>query len=243
MDVVPDASTIDVWPFWLKAPASLNREYRSLLSSNEVERADRFALEHLTRAHELSHGALRLLLAGALSCKPQAIEYRYGPRGKPFLGGPSRLQFNMAHSGNLALYAFTLDQEIGVDLEEIRGVPEIYQIAARYFCEEEAAELKTFPTGTQANQAFFRCWTRKEAYIKAVGDGLSIPLNRFQVSLSDETAQFLHIDEDKTTAAQWTLQHLDPVPNYFGALAYHNAPRTLRLHSPLTPEQLLDFTG
>ncbi|HLK18732.1 MAG TPA: 4'-phosphopantetheinyl transferase superfamily protein [Bryobacteraceae bacterium] len=236
-----DSRAISVWSVRLSATESVNREYRELLSSDEIERADRFVFEHLTRSYELSHGALRLLLARALDCPPREIEFDCGPRGKPFLRENSHLKFNMAHSGDLALYAFLFDIEIGADVEEIRDVPEIEKIAARFFCSEEAKELKQFGSGEEAVQAFFRCWTRKEAYIKAVGDGLFIPLDRFQVSLAaDEPARFLHIDNDATAANEWTLHHLDPAPNYVGALAYPGAPRTVHFHELVTPQELLN---
>jgi len=240
MDAVPGSREVHVWSVWLNAPKAVNRDYRELLSPKEIERADRFVFEHLTRSHELSQGALRLLLAHLLNCRAQAVEFNYGPRGKPFLQGDSRIRFNMAHSGQLALYAFTLDVEIGVDVEEIRDIPDMERIAAGYFCKAEAAELKAIGPGERAMQAFFRCWTRKEAYIKAVGDGLYIPLDQFQVTLSaDAPAKFLHIGNDPNVAARWTLQHLDPAMNYVGSLAYHDAPRTIHLHQPLSPEQLL----
>jgi 4'-phosphopantetheinyl transferase len=240
MDVVPGSRAVHVWSIWLNAPAPVNREYRNLLLPIEIERADRFVFEHLTRSYELSHGALRLLLAHTLNCRAQEVEFNYGPRGKPFLKGGSRMKFNMAHSGNLALYSVTADVEIGVDVEEMKEVPDMTQIATRYFCDAEAAELKAIGAGRPAIQAFFRCWTRKEAYIKAVGDGLYIPLDQFQVTLSAEApSKFIHIGNDEGVAARWTLQHLDPAPNYVGALAYQDSPRSIHFHQPLTPEQLL----
>ena len=157
------------------------------------------------------------------------------------LQGNSRICFNMAHSGNLALYAFTTDCEIGVDVEEFREIPEMAQVASHYFSEAEAAQLLSIGSEMAAREAFFRCWTRKEAYIKAVGDGLYLPLDQFQVTLEpDAPAKFIHIGNDSAAAAEWTLQHLDPAPNHFGALAYHAAPRNIVFNGPLNPEQLLD---
>jgi 4'-phosphopantetheinyl transferase len=244
MDVVPGSRSVDVWSIWLNTPAPVNHDYRNLLSPIEIERADRFVFEHLTRSYELSHGALRMLLAQTLNCRAREVEFTYGPRGKPFLKGDSRTKFNMAHSGSLALYAVTADVEIGVDVEEMREVPDMEQIAARYFCDAEAADLKAVGGGKPAMEAFFRCWTRKEAYIKAVGDGLYIPLDQFQVTLSpDEPARFVHISHDAGVAARWALQHLDPASNYIGALAYEDDPRSVHFHQPLTPEQLLVRIG
>jgi len=232
---------VHVWAVWLKAPPEVNRAYRRLLSGDEIARADRFVFEHLTRSHELSHGALRLLLAHFLKCQPGDISFRFGPRGKPMLESDSRICFNMAHSASLALYAITVDCEIGVDVEELRNIPEIEQVASHYFSKAEASQLLSIGPGAAAREAFFRCWTRKEAYIKAIGDGLYLPLDQFQVTLlSDAPAKFIHIGNDSAAAAEWTLEHLNPAPNYLGALAYHAAPRRIVFHEPLDPEELLD---
>jgi 4'-phosphopantetheinyl transferase len=232
---------VHVWAVWLKASPPANRAYRCLLSPHEMARADRFVFEHLTRSHELSQGALRLLLAHSLKCQPGDVAFRFGPRGKPMLQGDSRMRFNMAHSGSLALYAITVDCEIGVDVEELRDIPELEQVASHYFSKAEALQLLSIADEMATREAFYRCWTRKEAYIKAVGDGLYLPLDQFQVTLlSDAPAKFIHIGDDSAAAAEWTLQHLDPAPNYFGALAYRAAPRNIVFHEPLKPEQLLN---
>ena len=103
------------------------------------------------------------------------------------------MRFNISHSGGLAVFAFTLDCEVGVDVEEIRELKDLAEIAARFFCAEETAELMSLPAD-QRTAAFFRCWTRKEAYIKAIGDGLSAPLDGFAVTLGrDEPARLIHL--------------------------------------------------
>jgi len=147
----------------------------------------------------------------------------------------------MSHSGGLALFAFTTDCEVGVDVEEVRGVFDIEQIASHYFCSAEASDLLSI-RGTEAKlEAFFRCWTRKEAYIKAVGDGLYHPLDNFQVTLlPNDPVRFVHIGHDSGAAAEWTLQHLDPVSNYVGALAYQAEGRSILFHQALEAEELLE---
>jgi 4'-phosphopantetheinyl transferase len=231
---------VHVWAVWLNAPAEVNRAYRRLLSPDEIGRADRFVFEHLTRSYELSQGALRLLLAHSLKCEPRDIEFRFGPRGKPMLQDGSQICFNMTHSGGLALYACTVNCEIGVDVEELRDVPDLEKVASHYFSKAEAAELLSIGSEIPRREAFFRCWTRKEAYIKAIGEGLYLPLDQFQVTLlPDAPAKFVHIGNDFSAASEWTLQHLDPAPNFAGALAYRGAPRNIVLHEPLNPEQLL----
>lgn len=241
IDLITRHTEVHVWAVWLKAPVVVNQAYRRLLSPTEIVRADRFAFEHLTRSYELSQGALRLLLANLLKCNPSDVSFRFGRRAKPMLQGGSRIRFNMAHSGGLALYAFTVDCEIGVDVEELREIPEIAQVASHYFSKAEASELLSIGDKISARDAFFRCWTRKEAYIKAVGDGLYLPLDQFQVTLSqDAPVKFVHIGSNVRAAAGWTLQHLDPAPDYVGALAYPAAPRDIVFHGPLSPEQLLN---
>jgi 4'-phosphopantetheinyl transferase len=241
IDLVPGHAEAHVWAVWLNAPAAVNHAYRCLLSPSEIARADRFVFEHLTRSYELSQGALRLLLAHVLRCQPREVGFDFGPRGKPMLQGGSRIRFNMAHSGGLALFALTVDCEIGIDVEQLRDIPDIEQVATHYFSKAEASELLSIGDKISARDAFFRCWTRKEAYIKAVGDGLYLPLDQFQVTLSrDAPAKFVHIGNDVSAAAEWTLQHLDPAPNYLGALAYQAAPRNIVFHGPLNPEQLLN---
>jgi 4'-phosphopantetheinyl transferase len=234
---------IHVWAVRLTASAAVNRVYRILLSDEEIARADRFAFEHLRHSYELSHGALRLLLAHYLERGPRDIKFTFGPRGKPAVQD-SRIRFNMAHSSGLALYAFTRDCDIGVDVEEIRSIPEIEQIAVRYFCRPEASEVLSIDDVSARHEAFFRCWTRKEAYIKAVGDGLYLPLDQFQVTLlPGDGSRFVHIGNDIGTARNWTLQHLDPAPRYVGALAYKSESRHVVLHELAETQQLLCLIG
>jgi 4'-phosphopantetheinyl transferase len=231
---------VQVWPVRLAAPAEVNYAYRALLSREEAARADRFAFENLRRSYELSQGALRLLLSYYLDCRPGDVEFTIGPRGKPALRGDSRIRFNMAHSGGLALYAFTADCEIGLDVEAMRSIPEIEQIASHYFCRAEASELLSIEDAATRQEAFFRCWTRKEAYIKAVGEGLYLPLDQFQVTLSPtDPAQLVHIGNDVSAARKWTLQHLDPAPGFIGALAYQSEARQVVMSEPLETQALL----
>jgi 4'-phosphopantetheinyl transferase len=233
-------TAIHVWSIWLEAPHAVNRFCRSLLSPDEIARGDRFAFERLTRAYELSHGFLRLLLGGLLNCDPRKIRFKTGPMSKPALRDYPDVHFNMAHSGRLATYAFAYDCELGVDVEELRPITGIAQIASNMFCREEATQILCISPGLSRNRAFLCCWTRKEAYVKAVGDGLYHPLNQFRVSLTDgEAARFVHIGNDSRAAAAWTLQHLELAPNYVGAVAYRAAARSILLDLPWKPEEFL----
>jgi 4'-phosphopantetheinyl transferase len=236
------AQPVDVWAVWLNASASVSRAFRNLLSSDEILRADRFAFEQLRISFEVSHGTLRILLAQYLGCNPHELVFTIGPRGKPALCGNSQLQFNMAHSGGLAVCAFSHGFEIGVDIEELHDIHDFEQIAERYFCREEASQLLSVDGKKQRKEAFFRCWTRKESYLKAIGDGLSVPLDRFQVTLlSGSPVRFIHIGNQTSAASQWTLQHLEPAPGYVGALAYRGPTRNIVLNPPQHPQDFLDL--
>ena len=182
-----------------------------------------------------------MLLGHYLNSPPGDIQFSYGAKGKPSLAVSARVQFNMSHSGDLAMFAFTLDCEIGVDVEAIRPMPDMEVVAERFFCAEETAELMSLPAG-QRDDAFFLCWTRKEAYIKATGEGLSTPLDAFRVTLRPgEPARFVHFALDPVAAQAWSLHDLKPALQYAAALAYRDAPRPLETFRVINPKQLLEF--
>lgn len=194
------------------------------LAPDERERAERFHFERDRWRFVVGRGVLRTILGCYLELEPGQLKFCCGPYGKPGLAKmPStrenRLYFNLAHSQGLALYAVTREHEIGVDVEYIRAIPEMEQIAARFFSAQENAVLRSLPPG-QRQEAFFNCWTRKEAYIKAIGDGLAQPLAEFNVSLAPgEPTRLLSIKGDVQAAALWSVQALTPAPGYVAALA------------------------
>lgn len=168
-----------------------------------------------------------MLLQTYIGCEASRIQLRYGEKGKPLLSSPSRVQFNVSHAGNFALFAFTIDCNIGVDIEKIRPIPDRHEIARRFFCIEETKELASLPANEQ-ERGFFLCWTRKEAYIKAIGDGLSSPLDAFQVTLKpSEMARFVHFRLDPGSVNQWSLDNLDIDPLYASAVAYQAPKRKI----------------
>lgn len=230
---------LHVWPVSIQAPAAIVEQFRTLLSADETARAARFKFEHLQHSFILGRGALRVLLGRYLNTAPAALSFTYGSKGKPALAG--RLQFNASHSSGLALYAFTLDCELGVDVEALRSMPDVEDVARRFFCAEETAEFMALPAA-QRDHGFFLCWTRKEAYIKAIGEGLSAPLDAFRVTLRPgEPARMVHCDGDPIAAQAWTLHDLNPGRGYAGALAYRDSPRPLRTFEFFNPKQLLEL--
>lgn len=154
--------------------------------------------------------------------EPGRLNFCYGSHGKPALAegsGEDALRFNVSHSHGLALFALTRDREVGVDLEYVRSDLELEEIAARFFSPQEAATLRSLPAEMRT-EAFFAGWTRKEAYIKARGEGLSLALDGFSVSLvPGEPAMLLNTRGDPSEAARWTLRELKSGPGYAAALA------------------------
>lgn len=233
-----DRRRIDVWAVRLPESQDLAMRFRPILTRDETDRADRFLFDHLQYRFIVSRGALRVLLARYLGGAPAGIRLRYGSKGKPFLENPE-LQFNASHSSGLALFGFTRGCELGIDVERIRPLTEIREIAGQFFCPEEASELMSL-SPDERTQSFFLCWTRKEAYIKAVGDGLWLPLDSFRVALkSSDPPRFHHLGESQTEAQAWTLHNLEPAPQYAAALAYRDRPRSVRLFPVIEPEALL----
>jgi 4'-phosphopantetheinyl transferase len=212
----------------------------SWLSPDEVERADRFRFDQHRRAFVLGRAVLRALVASYLRIAPEEASFNYGQKGKPALCGTYSLSYNVSNSGDLAAYAFTSDCEIGVDIEHSRRLVEIEGIARRFFAAEEVTELMGLSEG-QRHDGFFNCWTRKEAYIKAVGDGLSVPLDSFQVTLQPGVpARMVALDGSSSAAQRWTLHAFTPAPDYAGAIAYQDRERPLTVNPLATVDQLLD---
>ncbi len=237
------AREVHLWGIWLNAGTEALAQFSSTLSSEERYRADRFSSEILKCSYTFSRGGLRILLAHYLGRLPNEIELIRGPKGKPSLRESSRIRFNTSHSGQMALYAFTLGCEVGVDVEQIRKLDDAESLASRFFSPGEISELLSL-NPKEMTQAFFRCWTRKEAYIKAVGGGLSIPLSCFQVTLLHGVpARLVQIADDMGDAGEWTLHHLEPAPGYVGALAYQDNPRPITIHPTVRAEDLSEALG
>src|SRR5271163_175955 len=189
---------------------------RGTLSIEETVRADRFYFARDRDAFIAARGTLRQLLGRYLGCAPGEIAFDYGPYGKPHLRGAPpglSLDFNVSHSHGLALMAFSLGRKLGIDVEFIRPAVASEEIAERFFSLQEVAELRSLPPAMRV-AGFFLCWTRKEAYVKAIGDGLQIPLKSFDVSLTpSEPARLESSDSER-----WTLCSLHPGTGFVGAL-------------------------
>jgi 4'-phosphopantetheinyl transferase len=212
---------VHVWRVPLDIPASVRTALHETLSPDERDRAGRYRFDRDRNRFTVGRGVLRLLLGSYLGIPPDRPRLCYGAQGKPALaneGGEWDLQFNLSHSQGLALVAFSPGRALGVDLEQIRPDLAEDRIAESFFSRQEVATLRALPPEQQA-EAFFACWTRKEAYIKALGGGLSISLDSFDVSLAPGApAALLRVRDDPGEASRWSLRELDPGPGFAGAL-------------------------
>ncbi len=192
-----------------------------LLTDQERQRAARFAFEPDRRRFIVARALLRQLLAARLGVRPEAIELAAAARGKPALAGclaASDLRFNVSHCQDVAVYAFSSGREVGIDVEAVRELPDADDVAARWFSRQEYATYRTLEPGDRA-LGFFQCWTRKEAFIKALGDGLFHPLDRFDVSLAPgEPARILRVEDVPGDRCRWRLEGFSPVPGFVAAV-------------------------
>lgn len=211
-------SAVEVVIERLDVAPDVAEEFDRALPAVERARARRYAFERDRRRFVVGRGRLRRLLAARLDVRPEEVELVSGPRGKPGLPAGSGLTFNMARSGEVAVYAFSRDREIGVDVEELRDLPDADTIATRFFSRREvAAYLALNPSDKTAG--FFNCWTRKEAFVKALGDGLHHPLDGFDVSLApDEPARLLRVGDLPGETCGWSLETFSPGPGFVGAV-------------------------
>jgi 4'-phosphopantetheinyl transferase len=213
------AGEVHLWSIDLDPPAERVEALRRFLSPDEQERASRFRFDRHRRQYAVGRGALRALLGGYLGTRPELVRFTYGPRGKPFLAEESQLFFNLSNSNELALVGFMLGREIGVDVEHLKPMPDCEKISERFFSESERRVLRDLPA-ERKEEAFFNCWTRKEAYLKAVGEGLAAPLDSFDVTLAPgEPPRMLTLRGDAAAASRWWFQHFRIDPDYIGALA------------------------
>ena len=213
---------VHVWRAPLDQPSSHIDSFRHTLAADEQTKADRFYFQNDRDHFIAAHGVLRAILGRYLDRAPECLSFCYGSHGKPALVGESgadAIHFNMSHSHGVALYAVARSRAVGIDLEFVRRELEIEQIAERFFSHRETATLRALPADLR-RCAFFLCWTRKEAYIKAKGEGLSMPLDRFDVSLvPGEPAALLSTRPDPDETCRWSLRELTLTTGHVAALA------------------------
>ncbi len=236
-----DEQTIHVWTVPIDSSEFVAARFFDHLSPEEQQRSERFRFAHLKQAFALTHGALRILLAQYIGERPRHIQFAYGRHGKPSVPNAKSIHFNISHSGRIALFAFTQGLEIGIDVEQLGPISGMDDIARRFFRADEVADMLSLPSEMQ-RLAFFLCWTRKEAYIKAIGGGLSIPLDSFRVTLiPGQPPSLMHPGEQRCSNSIWTLTDIELAPPYVGAVAYPGIERTLQLNFIAEAAELLDL--
>lgn len=212
-----EGGTVHVWRIRLDQENHGLERFRETLEPHELERAGRFHFEKHRRHFIVARGFLRTVIAGYLQAKPEALRFSYGEFGKPALESEHSLRFNLSHSNEVALLAVALDVELGVDVEHIRADFASEDIARRFFSRPEVDAFNALRQEERV-AAFFRCWTRKEAYIKAIGKGLSQALDEFDVTLAPGIAPALLRAKDDD-ATRWWLRDVEVGEGYAGALA------------------------
>jgi len=223
-----DLGVVHLWKLNLDSSKDKLIVLWNILSSDEKDRANKFYFEK-DRVHFVKcRASLRNLLGNYLGLKPAELQFEYTEYGKPYLSD-STLQFNVSHSNNKGLIAFSLENEIGVDIELINREIKIEELANRFFSENEANIIMSLNENIR-HRSFFKCWTRKEAFIKAQGEGLNIPLDKFEMSILDtDEVKMRSIEWKNEKIDDWTLVSFDVDDDYIGALVLKNKLKKLDL--------------
>lgn len=210
-----DGREVHVWRAALDQPVDRLDALGALLSADEAERAARFRFERDRVRFVAAHGALRIELARYLAVAPRDLRFEVGAHGKPRVPG-SDVRFNLSHSGDVGLVAVAWRRDVGCDVEWVSERPRADELAERFFSPAERVALAAVPDA-ERRAAFFDCWARKEAFVKARGEGLSLPLDSFDVAVTG-APRILATRPDPAEAARWQLLALDPSPGYAAAL-------------------------
>jgi 4'-phosphopantetheinyl transferase len=221
---------VHVWYADLDRLSETARNFEQLLSEDERQRASKFFFQRDRERFIVARGVLRSILSRYLNRAPAELRLQYSPFGKPALfpdQDEAALRFNLSHSIGTALYGVTLGREIGLDIEYIREDVAVIEIAQRFFSQQEIAQLLALPAEAQ-RAAFSHCWTRKEAYIKARGEGLSLPLDQFTVSLAPGEPAALVCASEPQEVSRWHLQNVTVEASYAAALAVEGGNWTLQ---------------
>lgn len=212
---------VHIWLAELDRPTEQQKALAQHLSPDEQARAIRFIDSRASKRFTAGRGLLRTILGTYLSISPPEVQFNYGVQGKPGLAHPDQemIKFNLSHSGRYTLVAISPGTDVGVDIEEKRPLDNLEVITRRYFSVQEKEAIRSLPPIDQVN-AFYDCWTRKEAFIKACGDGFSIPLDSFSVSLGPKESNLI-LDPTSTIPPQtsWQIIPLSPPQGYAGAIA------------------------
>jgi 4'-phosphopantetheinyl transferase len=242
-DLGPDAADltfdlVHVWSVVLDQPDEVCRRLRAWLSPDECQRADRYRGPSLGRRFVVGRGALRDVLSRYIGTGPEVIRFATGPFGKPAIDlphAPIGLRFNLSHSHGLGVIAVGMGRELGIDVEILRSFENMDAIAGRFFAPAERAAYAAQPIG-QRPLAFFRAWTRKEAYLKAIGSGITVPLDSFEVSVAPEEPPALRVVRgNPDEASRWSMREFRPETSALATLAVEGRGWTLQCFAYAPP--------
>ncbi len=222
-ELSPETFDLHIWRISLRAQIETFDILATFLSENELLKANKFRFEKDRRGYIISHGATREILAQYLKCQPCNVEYKENSFGKPFLkNSASKIFFNLSHSCDWALLAVSNNRQVGIDIEFIRNDFDESEVAQHFFSRTENEVLLSLPKHLR-KKAFFDCWTRKEAFIKANGKGLSFSLKEFSVAFAPaERARLVDLENSNLESGGWEIEALEIASNYSAAVAFES---------------------
>jgi 4'-phosphopantetheinyl transferase len=227
----PSDTIVDLWTVDLSLPFAREQDLMKLLSADELHRADAFVFDEDRTRYICWQGSLRCILGGYLGISPALVTFERAEFGKPFLCpaiNPSDIRFNISHSHTLMLVAVARARELGIDVEYHRDNIVAEQIPERFLSPREVVQLRALPLQLQ-QRAFFNCWTRKEAYIKALGEGLSHPLHSFDVSFApDADAALRYVAGNPEELTRWSFHNIELGSSYSAALVVEGSGCSVR---------------
>lgn len=210
---------VEIWQAWVEDAKPFIKPLTAFLSQEEKARGRRLVNPEHSQRFFLAHAILRDVLSHYIALTPDAIHFSKGAHGKPYIKD-SDFQFNLTHSNECVLVAVTQGMEVGIDVEFLEKTHRFDDLIQRFFSQEEQQEYHLYTSEAERRLAFYRGWTRKEAYLKATGLGLSYPLNQFAVSLApNDPHALLHVEGDTTVNQKWTLCSFNVNINYLASIA------------------------
>lgn len=222
-----NSGEIHIWSSAAAKDKHRLKEFSNFLSKDEVVRANKFRFEKDRSVYITAKYLLRNLLGNYLNLDPKELIFDYNEYDKPVYLNSADLNFNVSHSGNRIIIGFAKNLEIGADIEKIKADFDVLELAKNFFSKEEIKAL-TAMDENERFRAFYRCWTRKEAFIKAVGEGLSYPLDSFSVTMEDDLrAQFVKIDGIQESKMDWFLHSFVPEEGYISAFAINGTAQNI----------------
>jgi len=220
-------NNVHIWNVEANFTENQIESFIDFLSFDEKKRASKFKFPKDRQVFVVARGMLRYLSGFYLKEHPKTIEFKYSEYGRPSFLQDFRINFNVSHSGNRIIIGFSKEQIIGVDIEKIKSDFAPLDLAKNFFSTEEVKALSQTKE-PEMFQAFYRCWTRKESFIKAVGEGLSYPLDSFAVTMDDDhKARFLKIDNTKDSKKDWRLHSFVPAEGYIAAITTDGHPKKI----------------